>query len=196
MTRRAVIAFACGIALALGFGWAAFPRLLYVRAAQPLAFSHKTHTAEAVGLSCEDCHSLRADGSFTGIPRIGKCAECHGSPMGESAEERQLVEQYVTPGKEIPWAVYARQPDNVHFPHAQHVKRAGMKCEECHGDHGSTSTLRPHETNRVSGYSRDIWGASMLRVGRKPGQGMKMSDCEGCHAERRSHGTACLDCHK
>ena len=49
--------------------------------------------------------------------------------------------------------------------------------------------------NRLSGYSRDIWGPSIARVGRKDWQGMKMSDCIQCH---RAGGreSACLDCHK
>ena len=32
-------------------------------------------------------------------------------------------------GREIPRRVYARQPDLAWFPHAQHVKLAGLPCE-------------------------------------------------------------------
>jgi hypothetical protein len=196
MRHRGSIAFLAGLVPALAAGWLAFPRLLYVKADQPLRFSHKTHAGEAVGLACEDCHALRADGTFTGIPAVAKCAECHAEPVGESADEKRLVEDYVKPGREIPWRVYARQPDNAFFPHAPHVKTAAIACERCHGPHGQTDTLRPHETNRVTGESRDVWGPTLLRVRREPWQGMKMSDCEGCHLERGRGGTACIDCHK
>ncbi len=88
------------------------------------------------------------------------------------------------PTRPIPWRVYARQPDNVHFPHAVHVKRAGLACARCHGPHGTTDALRPFEQNRVSGYSRDV------------GRGMKMSDCEDCHARHGRAHTSCLACHR
>lgn len=196
MTRRALLAFCCGLAPALAFGWAAFPKLLYVSAEQPLQYSHKVHVSEAVGLACDDCHGFRADGSFAGIPGIAKCAECHSEPVGASAEEKKLVVEYVTPQQEIPWRVYARQPDNAHFPHAQHVKGSRIECAECHGAHGATDRLRPHLTDRISGYSQDVAGTSFLRISRRPANGMQMTDCEACHAQRQSHATACLDCHK
>ena len=100
------------------------------------------------------------------------------------------------PGKEIPWLVYARQPEHVFFPHAVHVKRAAIACERCHGPHGATDALRPFEANRVTGESRDVWGPSLSRLRNPTGQGMKMSDCEGCHAENGRARTACLTCHK
>ena len=43
------------------------------------------------------------------------------------------------------------------FSHSVHVKRARMTCESCHGDTGSSDTLRPYQADRISGYSRDIW---------------------------------------
>ena len=187
---------ACGLAPALAFGWAAFPELLYDSAEQPLQFSHKTHASEAVGLTCDDCHGFRPDGTFVGIPSVSKCAECHSEPLGETADEKRLVLEYVTPQREIPWRVYSRQPDNAHFPHAQHVKGAAIACAECHGSHGTTDRLRPLRTDRISGYSRDVAGSSPLGFARKPGDGMQMSDCEACHAQRHSQATACLDCHK
>jgi menaquinone reductase, multiheme cytochrome c subunit len=194
MSPRARIAFLVGLVLSLAVGWLLFPRLLYVQAQQPLPFNHQLHTEQ--GLACEDCHAFRADGSFVGVPPIAVCAGCHAEPVGSTAGEKQLVEDYVKPGLEIPWRVYARQPDNVHFPHAAHVKRGALSCERCHGPHGTSATLRPYESNRVSGYSRDIWGPRLLRVGGQPWQGMKMSDCVACHAAQGQGGTACLACHK
>ena len=102
----------------------------------------------------------------------------------------------MTPGKEIPWLVYARQPEHVFFPHAVRVKRAAIACERCHGAHGATDALRPFEADRVTGESRDSVGPVALPPPRPPGQGMKMSDCEGCHAENGRGRTACLTCHR
>jgi hypothetical protein len=196
MNRRTLLAFSGGLALALAVGWLGLPRLLYARSEQPLRFSHKTHASEKTGFACADCHGFEPDGRFAGIPRLESCAACHSEPQGTSDDEKRLVEEFVKPSREIPWRVYARQPENVHFPHAPHVKRAAIACERCHGPHGTTDALRPYEENRVSGYSRDVWGPSLSRLGRAPWQGMKMSDCESCHAQHGREHTACLDCHK
>ena len=181
MTRRASIFFSAGLAFVLVLGWVGFPRLLYARAEQPLRFSHKTHASDKTGFGCADCHPISTDGRFAGIPRVDNCAGCHVEPQGPSAEEKRLVADYVTPGREIPWLVYSRQPENVRFPHAIHVKRAQIACERCHGTHGASDALPLHETNRITGYSRGL---------------TKMSDCESCHAEHRPERTACLACHK
>lgn len=181
MTRRTLVAFSAGLALALAFGWAAFPRLLYATAEQPLRFSHKTHTSDKTGFGCADCHAISDDGRFAGIPRLESCAGCHAEPVGETADEKRLVEEYVKPGREIEWLVYSRQPENVRFPHAIHVKRGGIACERCHAEHGRSDALPAHATNRITGYSRDL---------------QTMSDCESCHAERSDARTACLACHK
>src|SRR5436190_1384861 len=121
---RGSVVFGAGLVLSLACGWLAFPRMLYRTEAQPLRFSHKTHTGEKGAMKCDDCHSLRADGSFTGIPALEKCAGCHSAPLGSTAEEKTLVSAYVEKNREIPWRVYARQPDNASFSHAQHVKLA------------------------------------------------------------------------
>ena len=75
------------------------------------------------------------------------------------------------------------------------MKLAKLPCEECHRDHGKTDTLRQYQENRISGYSRDIWGTSISRIAVKTRPGMKMSDCENCH-DSRGVKTGCLDCHK
>ena len=187
MITQGRILFLAGALAALGAGWGAFPRAIYQSRPQPVDFSHKIHAAKA-GTKCEDCHAFREDGSFAGIPALEKCAGCHSAAMGTTAAEKNFIDQYVTPGREPQWAAYARQPENVYFSHITHVKRAGMKCETCHGDEGSTDQLRPHQQDRISGYSRDIWGG--------PGRpGMTMDDCVACH-RTRSLEHSCLDCHK
>ena len=195
VTARSLIAFLAGTGVALLAGWVAFPQFLYERSQQPLQFSHKVH-AEA-GSSCKDCHALGEDGRFAGIPGVAKCAECHSVPLGTTPAEKKLVDVHVANNREIPWRVYSRQPDNVWLPHAVNLNRAKLACEECHADHGNTGALRPYERNRISGYSRDIWGVSLARTTAPKHQrpGMKMSDCEDCHAAKRV-SAGCLACHK
>ncbi len=195
MRARALVAYGAGFAATLLAGWVAFPYALYRSMDQPLQFSHAVHAGEKTGLSCPDCHALASDGSFAGIPGIETCAPCHAEPQGATADEKRLVEEYVSKGREIPWLEYSRQPENVSFSHATHVKLANLPCERCHGRHGTSGSLRPFEENRVSGYSRDIWGHSLSRLARAEGDGMKMDDCSSCHRARGVR-ESCLDCHK
>lgn len=195
MKHRGTAIFVAGFLAALALGWFAFPALLYESRNQPFDFSHKVHTGESIGMTCEDCHTFSPTGSFTGIPRLEKCAGCHAQAVGTTEAEKILVEEYVTPNKEIPWLVYSRQPQNAYFSHIQHVKVAGLECASCHGSHGSSDHLKPYQVNRISGYSRDIWGRSIGRIVREPGEGMKMDDCARCHRERGVK-ESCLMCHK
>ena len=181
------ILFLAGAAAALGAGWAGFPRVIYKSRTQPVDFSHKVH-AEKAGTKCEDCHGFREDGTFAGIPTLDKCAGCHAAAMGTTAAEKAFIDNYVTPQREPAWASYARQPENVYFSHASHVKRGKMQCEACHGGLGATDKLPVFQEDRISGYSRDIWGAA----GRP---GMTMDDCVECH-RRQNLEHSCLDCHK
>lgn len=194
MNYRALITLGIGLSAGLACGWLALPRVLYDRMEQPIQFSHKTHTGEAVGMACEDCHSLTADGRFTGLPRIENCASCHTEPMGQSPGEKQLAAM-IADGKEIAWHVYARQPENVYFSHAPHVKLAEIKCERCHGPHGSSDRLPAFERNRLSTYSRNVEGRTILLANGPEWDGMKMTDCSACHHERGVE-ESCLTCHK
>ena len=186
--------FFFGLAGGLAAGWIAFPELLYERRPQPMNFNHQVHTVDA-GMECADCHSFRDDGSFTGIPGVACCADCHSEVMSDSPEERRLVDDYVTPEREIPWLVYSQQPQNVYFSHAPHVRLAEIECRRCHGDHGRSKTLPLYERNRISTYSRSIWGKRIAGGGPDLWDSMKMSDCSDCHADRdvQDH---CLMCHK
>ncbi len=187
--------FMAGLATMLAAGWFGFPRVLYRKIDQPLQFSHRVHTGEKVGLTCDGCHSLKDDGTFAGIPKIEQCATCHAEAQGTTSDEKRLVQDYVAPKREIPWMVYSLQPENVHFPHAPHLKLANIECARCHGPHGESDSLRPFQVNRISGYSRDIWGQRISGIRTRPWDGMKMTDCARCHDERGVNNS-CLDCHK
>ncbi|HJT86248.1 MAG TPA: menaquinone reductase multiheme cytochrome c subunit QrcA [Bryobacteraceae bacterium] len=183
MIHRGRWLFAAGALTALAAGWGGFPQVIYERRAQPVEFSHKVHTGGA-GMKCADCHEFRADGSFSGIPRLAKCVECHTAAMGTSAAEKNFIAQYVTPGREVAWQVNARQPENVYFSHATHVKLAGLSCGTCHAGQGDSNAPQPYEEDRISGYTRETWNR------------MKMDDCAGCHRQRHLAEQSCLDCHK
>jgi menaquinone reductase, multiheme cytochrome c subunit len=196
MSLRAVAPFALGVLAAMAGGWVAVPRVLYRQIDQPLQFSHKVHTSEEVGLSCEDCHFLHADGRFSGIPPLENCAGCHAEVLGETPAEKRLVEEYVMTGREIPWLVYSRQPENARFTHAPHVTLAGIACERCHGPHGTSEILPPFQQNRLSTYSRGVEGYRLARLQVDEWErGMKMDVCSRCH---RQNGVeqSCLTCHK
>ena len=191
-----------GLVGGLAVGWIAFPRLLYSQETQPLAFNHPLHV-EAVGDECEACHFFRDDGSFSGIPDLENCAGCHEEALGETEEERKLIEEYIEPGREIPWLVYAEQPDCVHFPHAPHIFSATKECVTCHGHVAEREVPLVYERNRLTGLSRDVWGRNLAGIKRNSWDRMKMSDCAACHAaenvRRSSVQTgrgACFVCHK
>jgi len=169
--------------------------MLYEKVDQPFQFNHAVHMSEKAKMKCEDCHGFRDDGTFAGIPLTSSCADCHSEPLGKSASEKELIENYIKPGKEIPWLVYSAQPDNAFFPHVAHVKQAKIPCTHCHGDHGETSSLRQYEQNRLTGYSRDIWGKNIVGIKENSFDRMKMDDCVSCHKEKGIKDS-CMMCHK
>ncbi|HMD72115.1 MAG TPA: menaquinone reductase multiheme cytochrome c subunit QrcA [Bryobacteraceae bacterium] len=180
-----------GVLASLCVGWIGFPRVIYSSRPQPVAFSHPVH-AQKAGMLCVDCHAPRPDGTYAGVPPLSRCAGCHTTNLGPSAAEKTFIAEYVKPKREPQWAVYARQPENVWFSHTPHIRIAKLQCEECHGDQASSGQPRPYQEDRISGYSRDIWGYEAVG-GAVPG--MKMDDCIACH-RREGLAHSCLDCHK
>ena len=170
-----VVFFLSGLVGALIFGWVVFPNLLYSKKNQPVNFSHVAHGSE----DCESCHSLRADGTYSGIPRLSRCRECHESAQGNSEAEARFISDYVEKNREVPWKVYVWQPDNVYFSHAAH-KGQGMECTRCHRDVSKEEKLPPYRQNLITGYSIST---------------MKMVECEKCHA-RNGTSNNCEICHK
>lgn len=187
-----IIFFILAFVICFLSGTLLFPKLLYSKKEQPINFDHKLHV-EQTG-DCESCHSLREDGSFNGIPKLAKCQECHTeTPLGESKDEAVFAEKYVAEGKEVPWYVYSKQPDCVFFSHAAHSK---MDCVTCHGPIGTSKTLKPYEENRITGYSRDIWGQNIWGIKKNSWDRMKMDDCAECHKKETGHQGYCFQCHK
>ncbi len=189
--------FAVGLVGSLLGSWFLFPDLLYSTKTQPINFNHALHMG-VVYDGCNSCHFFREDGSFSGIPTLASCADCHQDVQGADPEEEKFVNEYVLQGKEVPWYSYADQPACVFFSHAAHVKGAEMKCETCHGNTGSSESTRPYQENRITGYSRDIWGENIARLGGESehGRTMKMNDCAKCHTEQIGYKGYCFQCHK
>lgn len=198
----ALLFFVVGLVASLIVGWVVFPKLLYSQKRQPFDFNHKLHN-ELVDEGCESCHFFREDGSYAGVPKLAQCVDCHESVQGDTEDEAIFVNDYVTPGIEVPWLVYSKQPDCVFFSHAAHVKSAEMDCKTCHGDIGNSSTLKVYEENRITGYSRDIWGKNIAGFKKNTWDRMKMDDCSECHVKLGVHQNsvqtgkgACFVCHQ
>ncbi len=197
-----MIPFLVGLVVAMLFGWFAYPSFMYTSQEQPVVFNHVAHVENA-GMACVDCHYLREDGTFSGRPTTESCAMCHAVAVTESPEEAKFVAEYADTGREIQdeWLIYAKQPDNVFFPHAAHSVESCARCHEyvypltdeatlcaeCHIDM-STSTASPtYHQNVLSTYSSET---------------MMMWECEECHAlpghrfGQSTASNACFVCHK
>lgn len=175
--------FIVGFVIFSLFGWVVFPNFLFEEKHQPINFSHVSHGGEEAGLACEDCHYFRADGSYAGIPSTEKCMECHEGGMGlegKAAEEEEKLLEFAEKGEEIPWLIYSRQPDNVYFSHAPHVKMAKIECKTCHGAMEEKEHPPVYKKNRLHPYSKQV---------------MAMETCEACHQER-GKSNDCFVCHK
>jgi len=197
-----ILFFIIGLAASLIIGWLIFPKLLYSQKDQPIDFNHAIHN-DLVDEGCESCHFFREDGTYAGVPKLAQCSDCHEEVMDEENEnEVKFVNEFVLPGKEIPWLIYSRQPDCVFFSHAAHVKKAGMDCTVCHGPVGESTSLKPYEENRITGVSRDIWGKNIAGLKKHTWDRMKMDDCAECHKEAGMESSvqtkrdACFLCHK
>jgi hypothetical protein len=193
--------FILGLVASLVLGWVIFPQLLYSKKQQPVEFNHALHN-ELVEDSCESCHFFREDGTYSGVPKLAQCIDCHEEVNGEDPEEEKFVTQYVAKGREVPWLVYARQPDCVFFSHIAHVKLGQMECVTCHGNIGESERLKVYEENRITGYSRDIWGKNIAGIKWNTWDRMKMDDCAECHQrENVNQGSVqsgrggCFVCH-
>ena len=201
-TGPIILFFIVGLIASLIVGWVIFPQLLYSQKRQPVGFNHALHNEE-VDNECESCHFFREDGTYSGVPKLAQCIECHEEVQGEDPGEARFVNEYVAKGREVPWLIYSRQPDNVFFSHVAHVKTGQMECVTCHGNIGESESLKVYEENRISGYSRDIWGKNIAGFKRNSWDRMKMDDCSECHVKENINQNSvqtlkggCFVCHK
>lgn len=181
-----ILFFIIGLFASLILGWVIFPKLLYSKKKQPIDFNHVLHVAE-VEDGCESCHFFREDGTYSGVPKLEQCIDCHEEIQGISRDEIKFVEKYASKGREVPWLIYSRQPDCVFFSHAAHVKAAKIDCVTCHGHIGESENLKIYEESRITGYSRDIWGKSIGGFKKNTWDRMKMDDCAECHQKNTAN---------
>ncbi len=194
--------FLVGFALSLIVGWVIFPKLLYSHKKQPVDFNHQLHMEMDEIEDCSSCHYFREDGSFSGAPKLAQCIDCHDEIVSDTENELVFFEEYVQKEREIPWLIYSKQPPCVYFSHVAHVKMGKMDCVTCHGHIGESTTLPVYQQNRISLYSRNIWGHNIAGIATNSWDRMKMDDCARCHvregvrqASVQTHKGGCFVCH-
>jgi len=139
---------------------------------QPIQFSHKKHVDQ--GVECVDCHRFFKTRAVSGRPSVEVCAGCHDpeSPMTGSSEEKKLIAEYISKGKEIPWKRVCFIPGHAYYTHFRHVVFGKIKCAHCHGDVASQDKPLTKPLRRITMYF-----------------------CYNCHEERKI-STDCITCHR
>jgi hypothetical protein len=136
--------------------------------AQPIAFSHKTHIADAK-LTCADCHAEPAKfGDSVGIPDAPRCLECHAFSANQTPT-RATLNAFVEKKQPIPWVRVFTLRDFVFFDHRYHLQN-GIQCEDCHGPIGTEEVVEDRLNTT------------------------KMTFCQPCHLKARAK-TGCTTCH-
>lgn len=135
---------------------------------QPISFNHKKHQEQ--GVECITCHTHFKDQTFSGMPRVAVCMECHKDSITKNPD-KEKIRQFSQKGEEVPWKRLYQQPDHVFFSHRRHVVLAKMECQNCHGDIGQSE-----------------------RPPTKPWVNMTMKWCMDCHTKTKANND-CLACH-
>jgi hypothetical protein len=135
---------------------------------QPISFNHKKHAEQ--GLACDACHRYFQTQTFSGMPDINTCLECHKEPVTKNTEEEK-IRQFHRDGKEILWKRIYEQPDHVYFSHRRHVVLGKLTCQNCHGGIGQNE-----------------------KPPTRPWVRMTMKWCMDCHTKSKTTND-CLACH-
>lgn len=115
---------------------------------QPINFSHELH-AGINQINCQYCHSGAFKSKNASIPSANVCMNCHNYVQatekynGEISPEIAKIYKaldynpetrtYGDNPKPIEWVRIHNLPDFAYFNHSQHVKVAGLECQQCHG---------------------------------------------------------------
>ncbi|WP_183578861.1 cytochrome c3 family protein [Mucilaginibacter sp. X5P1] len=109
---------------------------------QPIHFPHDLH-AGVMKIDCQYCHSGAYKSKNASIPSLNVCMNCHKVVKQESPEIQKIyaalgydpkTQKYdSTKAKPMQWVRVHNLPDFAYFNHSQHVKVAGIKCQQCHG---------------------------------------------------------------
>lgn len=109
---------------------------------QPIKFPHDLH-AGVMKIDCQYCHSGAYKSKNATIPSLNICMNCHKVVKTESPEIQKIyaalgydpkTQKYdSTQARPMQWIRVHNLPDLAYFNHSQHVKVAGIKCQQCHG---------------------------------------------------------------
>ncbi|MDB5134851.1 MAG: c-type cytochrome [Mucilaginibacter sp.] len=109
---------------------------------QPIKFPHDLH-AGTMQINCQYCHSGAYKSKNASIPSLNICMNCHKVVKTESPEIHKIydalgydpaTQKYdSTKSRPMQWIRIHNLPDFAYFNHSQHVKVAGLKCQQCHG---------------------------------------------------------------
>ena len=160
--------FLLGVAAGFFLLFLFFSSVFGSKTEQPISFNHKKHVEQ--GLECDSCHPYFKTQTFSGMPSIATCMECHKEAITKSPEEEK-IRQFQKRTEEIPWKHIYSEPDHVFFSHRRHVVLGKLDCRNCHG--GIRESERPPS---------------------KPWVRMTMNWCMGCHTKNKVIND-CLACH-
>ncbi|MCS7019672.1 MAG: cytochrome c3 family protein [Cytophagales bacterium] len=99
---------------------------------QPIPFSHKLHAGE-YEIDCKYCHTGVEKGKSANIPSANICMNCHNA-IKTTSPIIQKIYEHIEKDEPIQWVRVHNLPDLAYFNHQQHVKVAGLDCENCHGN--------------------------------------------------------------
>lgn len=98
---------------------------------QPIPFSHKLHAGK-YEIECQYCHTGVEKSKSANIPSLNICMNCHNS-IRTTSPNIQKIYAYLEKDEPIQWVRVHNLPDLAYFNHSQHVKVAGLECQNCHG---------------------------------------------------------------
>lgn len=88
-----ILFFISGLIVSLIVGYVVFPKLLYSQKKQPVEFNHALHNVldDLVEKGCDNCHFFREDGTYSGVPTLAQCIDCHEEVQGEDPKKKNLL---------------------------------------------------------------------------------------------------------
>lgn len=121
---------------------------------QPIPFSHKIHAGDNK-IDCNYCHTGVRKSKHANIPSPNICMNCHTSVKTDSKWIQELhtyvdydvkTKTYGPNQTPIQWTRVHNLPDLAYFNHSQHVKVAGLECQQCHGPVQEMETMYQYST--------------------------------------------------
>jgi len=175
---------------------------------QPIKFPHDLH-AGVMKIDCQYCHTGAYKSKNASIPSLNVCMNCHKVVKTESPEIHKIydalgydpnTQKYdSTKAKPMQWVRVHNLPDLVYFNHSQHVKVAGLKCQQCHGPIQNMKEvyqyspltmkwcIQCHKRTEVN-YKGNAYYTNMVRVHDLIKRGQKVT-------EAQMGGIECGKCH-